>query len=461
MTSKSRLGLGLGALFPDQPIARPMPTPKPAKPLGDDGTPKSEEAKQGSGKERSHGAGSDKPLNKTVESQNVSRETSASTTSRRRRVPSLDALVHPSDMFFGQNATASPHVTAGEKPGGAKSGQDDQERSAGIPDEESATMAGHADENRDEVHDARHRAGLDSTSSVEKDKNNLKPVAGAYLEELGISRIVTNPHQPRTVFDEDELMELADSIRQVGVLQPIVVRHLASSDDSPQASKDDDDRYELIMGERRLRAAGLAGLTTIPAIIRTTSDDQMLRDALLENLHRVELNPVEQAAAFQQMMEEFGLTQAELSRSVSLSRPQIANTLRLLKLPGSIQKQVAAGVISAGHARALLSLSSTEDMEALAKRIVAEGLSVRSTEEIVMLKASGKKPVSRSTRSSLWENSPVRQRLENRFDTKVSITGSASRGKIHIVFSSKEDMQRILGLLDPDSPVSDSTQEWS
>ena len=386
----------------------------------------------------------------------VSRETSTKVASRRRRVPSLNALVHPSDMFFSQAGEDSSQGTV-EK----SSGSDDGRRRR-QPTLSAAASASTGSKKSDVVDDSGRR--LDQGPIIPKDDDenaSLRPVFGAYLEELALSQIVPNPHQPRAVFDEDELMELADSIKQVGVLQPIVVRSLTPQDASSQASGDAADRFELIMGERRLRAANLAGLTTIPAIVRTTSDDQMLRDALLENLHRVELNPVEQAAAFQQMMEEFGLTQAKLSQAISLSRPQIANTLRLLKLPGAIQRQVAAGVISAGHARALLSLSSTEEMEALAKRIVAEGLSVRSTEEIVMMKASGKTSAPRSARSSIWESSPVRQRLEDRFDTTISITGNATHGKIHIAFSSKEDMERILGLLDPESPTSDSTQEWS
>lgn len=214
------------------------------------------------------------------------------------------------------------------------------------------------------------------------------------------------------------------------------------------------------MGERRWRASQLAGMETIPAIVKTTAEDDMLRDALLENLHRVALNPLEEAAAYQQMIDEFGLTQAELSQSISKSRPQIANTLRLLNLPASVQKKVASGVLSAGHARALLGLPNEEEMEKLANRIIAEGLSVRSTEEIVAMQTgeleTQKKP--KAKRVNPWSDSPIQQNLENRFDTKVSIKGTAKHGRIEIVFSSPEDMNRILALLMPET--GEASSEW-
>ena len=229
-------------------------------------------------------------------------------------------------------------------------------------------------------------------------------------------------------------------------MQPIVVRKLkdVSQDDLHNA------HYELIMGERRWRATQLAGLKKIPAIVRTTSDENMLRDALLENLHRVALNPLEEAAAYAQMIDDFGLTQIQLSKSVSKSRPQIANTLRLLNLPASVQKHIASGVLSAGHARALLALASTEEMENLAKRIIAEGLSVRSTEEIVSIKVDNGDDSSRRTRvkrSNKWVSSPIRKQLEDRFSTKVAIKGSENHGRIEIVFSSPEELHRIVNIL--------------
>ena len=215
------------------------------------------------------------------------------------------------------------------------------------------------------------------------------------------------------------------------------------------------------MGERRWRASQLAQLKTIPAIVKTTSDDEMLRDALLENLHRVALNPLEEAAAYQQMIDDFGLTQAELSKSISKSRPQIANTLRLLNLPASVQKKVAAGVLSAGHARALLGLNDESEIDKLATRIIGEGLSVRSTEEIVALKnAESNVPKKvRATKNNPWAGSPIVNNLENHFDTKVSIKGTQKHGRIEIVFSSPEDMERILSMLIP-TAVEGAAAKW-
>lgn len=286
------------------------------------------------------------------------------------------------------------------------------------------------------------------SNNLEKGAENqqLKPIKGGYLDYLKPLDIVPNAHQPRTIFDEDELRELASSIKEVGVLQPIVVRPIKDADKNNKEIA----HYELIMGERRWRASQIAQLETVPAIVRTTSDENMLRDALLENLHRVALNPLEEAAAYSQMIDDFGLTQIQLSKSVSKSRPQIANTLRLLNLPASVQKHVASGVLSAGHARALLGLEKPEDMEELANRIISEGLSVRSTEEIVSLKtehpANGVTRT-RARRNNYWSSSPIRQQLEERFATKVAIKGTQNHGRIEIVFSSPEEMKRIINLL--------------
>ncbi|WP_415457628.1 ParB/RepB/Spo0J family partition protein [Bifidobacterium sp.] len=285
--------------------------------------------------------------------------------------------------------------------------------------------------------------GIEKSSKEE----GLQPVKGAYLTSLKVDDISPNAHQPRSIFDEDELVELSHSIQEVGVLQPIVVRQRSVE----EVENDRQKPYELIMGERRWRASGLANIEEIPAIVKTTPDDQMLRDALLENLHRVALNPLEEAAAYQQMIQEFGLTQEQLSQSISKSRPQIANMLRLLQLPGVVQKKVASGVISAGHARALLALSTQEEMESLANRIIAEGLSVRSTEEIVSMTIHRPETqkTARQNRSNIWADSEVRNSLEDRFETKVSIKGSQKKGRIEIVFSSPEDMQRIVDMLLP------------
>ncbi|HLS49984.1 MAG TPA: ParB/RepB/Spo0J family partition protein [Actinomycetaceae bacterium] len=272
-------------------------------------------------------------------------------------------------------------------------------------------------------------------------ENGLMPVPGARFATIGLEEITANPRQPRQVFDEEDLEELAASIREVGVLQPVVVRPVGAGG------------YELIMGERRLRAAKLAELTEIPAIVRDVSDDDLLRDALLENLHRANLNPLEEAAAYQQLLDDFGCTHEELARRIARSRPQISNTLRLMKLPALVQRRVAAGVLSAGHARALLGLTDAAAMERLAQRIVAEGLSVRATEEIIAL---GDEPMAPEMRrrpragqhSEQLDN--LASRLADRFDTRVKIAMGQRKGRINIEFATLEDLNRILTTLAPD-----------
>ena len=255
--------------------------------------------------------------------------------------------------------------------------------------------------------------------------------------QLPIHKIRSNPYQPRKYFNRTALAALADSIRAYGILQPITVRKMSGG------------AYELVAGERRLRAAELAGETTIPAIIRETDDGDLLRDALLENLHRAQLNPLEEASAYQQLMADFGATQEELAKRIARSRPQIANTLRLLKLPPSVQKKVAAQVITAGHARALLSLATAEEMERLAERIVAEGLSVRTTEEIVRLGKAKATPRPRTRQqrplSPLGES--VVSALSDAYDTRVSITEGRKKGRIVIEFAGADDLQRIADLI--------------
>ncbi len=269
----------------------------------------------------------------------------------------------------------------------------------------------------------------------------LQPVPGASFAEIPVASIAPNPRQPRQVFDEDEMAELVSSIAAVGVLQPVVVRSTG------------DGRYELIMGERRWRAVQAAGQPTIPAIVRETGDEDLLRDALLENLHRSELNPLEEAAAYQQLLEDFGCTHEVLATRIGRSRPQISNTIRLLRLPPLVQRRVAAGVLSAGHARALLGLDDPAGMERLAQRIVAEGLSVRATEEIVSL-GEGPGQVERTRRPRSTSPSPelaqVATRLADRLDTRVNITMGKSRGKLSVDFASVEDLHRILSVLAPE-----------
>lgn len=259
---------------------------------------------------------------------------------------------------------------------------------------------------------------------------------GSYYAEIALSAITPNPKQPRSVFDEDALAELVESIDEVGLLQPIVVRPLG------------EDRYELVMGERRWRAAGDAGLSVIPAIVRRTEDHELLRDALLENLHRAQLNPLEEAAAYQQMLEDFGCTQDELSTRIKRSRPQISNTMRLLKLPPSVQRRVAAGVLSAGHARALLGLPDPAAQERLAQRIAAEGLSVRAVEEIVALgEPESSAPRQRLSRPTSPRSLELASVLSDHLETRVRIEQGKSKGRITIEFATPEDLERIVSVM--------------
>lgn len=264
----------------------------------------------------------------------------------------------------------------------------------------------------------------------------LVSVPGAEFAEIPIHEIRENPRNPRTMFDEDELDELAYSLREVGVLQPVVVRPIPVTEDG--------ESFELVMGERRWRAARRAGLPSIPAIIRETSDDDLLRDALLENLHRTQLNPLEEANAYQQLLEDFGCTQDELGERIGRSRPQITNTLRLLRLPALVQRRLASGAISAGHARALLSLDDPRLMEELAQRIVAEGLSVRTVERLVS--TGGGQPVTRTVRRSTYDPHVVdlTSRLSNRLETQVRIDVGKRKGRITLEFTNLEDLERLV-----------------
>lgn len=283
----------------------------------------------------------------------------------------------------------------------------------------------------------------------------LVEVPGTTFGMLDLGSIIPNIKQPRQIFEQSELEELADSIAEVGLLQPIVVRPIdtqnSPSEELIAALKENPEaRYELIMGERRLRASGLAGLSTIPALVRVTEEENLLRDALLENLHRAQLNPLEEAAAYAQLMEDFSCTQEELSQRIARSRPQIANTLRLLKLPASVQKRVAAGVISAGHARALLSLQSPELMASLGDRIISEGLSVRATEEIVRLMKDGDAKADRPLRASRQPSELAMQVIEqvsDLLDTQVTVTEGKSKGRLVITFADHDDLRRISQLL--------------
>ena len=280
-----------------------------------------------------------------------------------------------------------------------------------------------------------------SAAARDASDTGLRQVAGAYFEEVAVGSISPNPRQPRRTFDEEALEELAASITEVGLLQPVVVRKLG------------DGQFELVMGERRWRASQRAGLEFIPAIVRETPDTDMLRDALLENLHRQQLDPLEEAAAYQQLLDDFGATHEQLAQKIGRSRPHISNTLRLLNLPPAVQKRVAAGVISAGHARALLSLDDPLAQQRLADRIVAEGLSVRSVEEIVTFrddqpekqarKPTTAKPVAPALRH-------LSDRLSDLFETRVKVEMGQRKGKITVEFATIDDLERIVKAMSPD-----------
>ncbi|MFD4657979.1 ParB/RepB/Spo0J family partition protein [Kitasatospora sp. NPDC058444] len=290
------------------------------------------------------------------------------------------------------------------------------------------------------------RGTVAARAAAEKRAEQAQP-AGAYFAELPLDAITPNPRQPRDVFDEDKLAELVTSIKEVGLLQPIVVRQAGA------------DGFELIMGERRWRASREAGLERIPAIVRATEDDKLLLDALLENLHRAELNPVEEAAAYDQLLRDFSCTHEQLADRIGRSRTHVSNTLRLMKLPASVQTRLMAGTLTAGHARALLGLSDPEQQERLAARVIAEGLTVRNVEEIVVLMRSEEpeKPRRQAPKAGKL-NSPafndLASRLSDRFDTRVKVEvsqrgGKLGKGKVVLEFGSVEDLNRILDSMAP------------
>jgi len=310
-------------------------------------------------------------------------------------------------------------------------------RPTALPPKKAATKGGSAQKPTK----AATKAPTAKTPTDSQQTAQPKAIAGLTFAELSVRSIMPNAQQPRQVFDDEALAELVHSIKEVGLLQPIVVRPAPGG------------RYELVAGERRLRATKKAGFNTIPALIRETADDQMLRDALLENLHRAALTPLEEASAYKQLLEDFGGTQEELATRLGRSRPQISNTLRLLNLPPAVQRRVAAGVISAGHARALLGLKDQSAIERLANRIVAEGLSVRTVEEIVSL-GQDDKPASKAAKKTAGKISApglksIGDRLSDKLDTRVSVTLGRTRGKVIIEFATLEDLQRIVDVIDP------------
>ena len=359
----------------------------------------------------------------------------------------------PVDVFFpdqrpGATAYAggSPAERdgSGDAPAGAGTSTATIER-ADRPQESSANEGTDGAEG-----DAQNGTGRSAESAVTDNPHGLAPVPGVSYGEIPVEQIRANPRQPRSVFDEDDMAELVHSISEIGVLQPIVIRPIPAGQGPDQLDNAADGvLYELIMGERRWRASQQAGKATVPAIVKETEDDDLLRDALLENLHRSQLNALEEAAAYQQLLEDFGCTHDELASRIGRSRPQISNTLRLLKLPPLVARRVAAGVLSAGHARALLSLPDGAAMERVAQRIVAEGLSVRNVEEIVAV--GGPDDVAKPRRPRAGARHPqlddLAARLSDRFDTRVNIALGQRKGKLTVEFASVEDLNRIVDML--------------
>ena len=398
MSEKRRgLGRGLGALIPSSGTAADG-TAAPSRPV-DLFFPENRRAS---------------------ESQEVAEETASSPEIEQAPAASEDA-----SESAAKSAAAKRTSTTSPTTGGAK---------AGSSREAPATASGAS---------KAPSASDDAVASAGTDELDLVEVPGAQFAELRVDDIHPNRKQPRTVFDEDEMAELVHSVREIGVLQPIVVR---------KSNESGSESYELVMGERRWRAVQQAGLETIPAIIRDTTNDALLRDALLENLHRSQLNPLEEAAAYQQLLEDFGTTHEELADRIGRSRPQVSNTIRLLRLPPLVQRRVAAGVLTAGHARALLSLPDAGAMERVAQRIVSEGLSVRATEEAVALYEEPGEP----RRSNIPKPNARHERLDflastlaDRLDTNVKITLGARKGRVSIEFASVEDLNRIMGVLNP------------
>jgi ParB family chromosome partitioning protein len=410
MSDKRRgLGRGLGALIPSSATANASGTgPAPSRPV-DLFFPEARKKDSGADPAVTDETAVDTARQDTAEAQVAPSEraaadsSGAATTATAKRTPARKAPA----------PKAAPSKTAPAKAAGQDAAEQDAPES-----------------------DVKSEAGADVA---------LVEVPGVRFAEIPVADIHPNRKQPRSVFDEDDMAELVHSVREIGVLQPIVVRTSTEEGGEP---------YELVMGERRWRAVQAAGLETIPAIVRDTTDDDLLRDALLENLHRSQLNPLEEAAAYQQLLEDFGTTHEQLADRIGRSRPQVSNTLRLLKLPPLVQRRVAASVISAGHARALLALPDAAAMERLAQKIVSEGMSVRATEEAVTLyqspaapaKNNIPRPGARHERLDYLASS-----LSDRLDTNVKISLGARKGRVSIEFASVEDLNRIMDVLTPGS----------
>lgn len=457
MVEKRRgLGRGLGALIPSAPANEPVessesPVPRSGRPAdmffpaAPERGARAEERDTSGGSGTRTGSGINKEALRAP-----TRETKRSSSKKAGVTANRDkATTRPPGVNKG--AVASPLAERQEP-------DQDVDRIVPVADSEvptgTVTAPGTEDpqliedataDSIDSADPASDTTAAENTVSRETALASIDPglvtVPGATFAEIQIDLIHANRKQPRSVFDEDEMAELVNSIREIGVLQPIVVRPSSEGGDHP---------YELVMGERRWRATREAGLDTVPAIIRSTTDDDLLRDALLENLHRSQLNPLEEAAAYQQLLDDFGCSHDELAERIGRSRPQISNTLRLMKLPPLVQRRLAAGIISAGHARALLGLSDQVEMEKLAQKIVAEGLSVRTTEELVSMNDGLRRPVKPTSPRAGARHERLdylATTLSDRLDTNVKITLGARKGKVSIEFASVDDLNRIMGVL--------------
>jgi ParB family chromosome partitioning protein len=430
VTDKRRgLGRGLGALIPSGPVAPPVPPVAP--PRGGDAD----------GGERTEGTRRSAPFGVDV----LIPERAAAPGEPPAESPAEAENHHTAPETADNSAEDTPRPAADRSDGEAESNAT-QPDAGDAGDPAGAHDAEEAGAVEAEPAPAPEEEQPDTADETAPGGQGLAAVPGATFAELAIDSISPNPRQPRTVFDEEAMDELVHSIREIGLLQPVVVRPVA------------DGRYELVMGERRWRASTAAGLERIPAIVRSTDDTDMLRDALLENLHRSQLNPLEEAAAYDQLLQDFGCTHDELATRIGRSRPQVSNTLRLLRLPPLVQRRVAAGVLSAGHARALLGLDDAAGQERLAQRIVAEGLSVRAVEEIVALGGPDGAPAERARRSS----KPVAPRLQDlaeslsdRFETRVKVDLGRRKGRIVVEFASLDDLERIVGMMNPSPDASE------
>lgn len=369
----------------------------------------------------------------------------------RDTAPSEDAEpAAPAEPSTTEQSAATPQEAPAPENSSAPADEPSATDEPAGTDAEPAAAVGPDGDARDDAGEAPSDAAGQSDAGSERaplETQGLVSVPGAEFAEIPIHEVRENPRNPRTMFDEEELDELAHSLREVGVLQPVVVRPIPVTEDG--------ESFELVMGERRWRAARRAGLTAIPAIIRETSDDDLLRDALLENLHRTQLNPLEEANAYQQLLDDFGCTQDELGERIGRSRPQITNTLRLLRLPALVQRRLASGAISAGHARALLSLDDPALMEELAQRIVSEGLSVRAVERLVA--QGGQQQAPRTVRRSTYDPHVVdlTSRLSNRLEAPVRIDVGKRKGKITLEFTNLEDLERLMENMGLELPASE------